>query len=99
MGYSENPPNKGNTMKTRTFTKELVVSEDPLTNEDLKKALTAYKPTSVRDFIVTCGMHATAEKALEKGLFEGPGVYRITDIWFSKEVPWHKVICRVKKIS
>lgn len=86
-------------MKTRSYTKELVVTEDPLTQEDLEKAFEAYKPVSVRDFIVTCGLHATAKTALKKGLFDGPGVYKVTDIWFSKRAPWHKVICRVEKIS
>jgi hypothetical protein len=89
-------------MKTRTLSKELVISEDApaITKEDLKKAFLAYKPESARDFIVACLLHATTLQALKRGCFDaGPGVYLISDTYFSKKAPWHKVLCQVKKIS
>lgn len=85
-------------MKTRSYTKELTLEDRP-TKASLKEALTAYKPVSVKDFIVTCALHVTAVKALEKGWLNEPGTYEITDIWFSKQVSWNKVICQVRKIS
>lgn len=86
-------------MKTRTYTRNLVVEETPVTKESLKKALVSYKPTSIKDFIVICMLHGTAESALKRGWFNEPGTYSITEIWFSKDAPFHKVICRVRKIS
>jgi hypothetical protein len=85
-------------MKTISYTKELTVSETP-TKESLKEAFLAYKPISVKDFIVTCMAHVSALKALERGWLDEPGTYEITDIWFSKRAPWHKMICNVRKIS
>jgi len=85
-------------MKTRTFTKNLIVHTPP-TKESLKKAFTAYKPKSFKDFIVICMVNATAVDAAKKGWLDRPGTYEISDIWFSKETSWNKVICRVRKIS
>jgi hypothetical protein len=86
-------------MKTRSYAKELHIEEVPLTKEILKEAYHAYKSESVKDFIITTMLHVTALQALERGSFKTPGTYLITDIWFSKRAPWHKMICQVRKIS
>jgi hypothetical protein len=86
-------------VKTRSYAKTLTVVDAPPTKETLKEALTEYKPVSVKDFIVTCMLHVTAVKALERGWLDEPGTYEISDIWFDKRTKWNKVICRVRKIS
>ena len=86
-------------MKTRSFTKKLTVVDAPPTKASLKEALTAYKPVSVKDFIVTCMLHGTAESALKRGLLDEPGTYEVTMIWFDKRTRFDKVINRVRKIS
>jgi hypothetical protein len=85
-------------MKTRSYTKHLTI-EEPATEELLHEALIAYKPTSFKDFFVTCMLHVTAVNAVKRGWLDEPGTYSITDVWFDKDVPWHKVRCQVRKIS
>lgn len=85
-------------MKSKSFEKELVLSEEP-TKELLENAYQEYEPISFKDRVITTMLHNYAMKLLDRGAFKEPGVYRLGVEFFPKGYAWHKIRLYVRELD
>jgi hypothetical protein len=89
---------KGNTiMITRTYVKELVVSDVP-TLEDLENTYKAYQPENKKDAFVTYLLHRKALRWLRSGFINKPGIYKISMTVKFPIMFWHKIHYRIERL-